>query len=72
MKRRTLLVGAAALPLLSRRAAAAGISDGVVKIGVLDDMSSVYSDQQGMGDYVAAQMAAEDFGGKVLDAPRSR
>jgi len=69
MNRRTLLASAMALPLLSRRASAAGISDGVVKLGVLDDMSSVYSDQQGMGDYVAAQMAAEDFGGKVLGAP---
>ncbi|HBK05642.1 MAG TPA: ABC transporter permease [Acetobacteraceae bacterium] len=53
----------------SRRARAAAISDGVVKIGVLDDMSGVFSDQQGFGDYVAARMAAEDFGGRVLGAP---
>ena len=32
-------------------------------------MSGVFADQQGMGDYVAARMAAEDFGGKVLGAP---
>ncbi|HET6608374.1 MAG TPA: ABC transporter substrate-binding protein [Rhodopila sp.] len=71
MRRRTLLAGAAAAatlgPRLSR--AAGKISDGVVKIGVLDDMSGVFADQQGMGDYVAARMAAEDFGGKVLGAP---
>ena len=70
MKRRTLLTAAAALPFASMRARAApAISDGVVKIGVLDDMSGVFADQQGMGDFVAAQMAAEDFGGHVLGAP---
>ncbi len=74
MHRRTLLAGAAALPAaawLRPRAASAApaISDGVVKIGVLDDMSGVFADQQGLGDFVAAQMAAEDFGGKVLGAP---
>lgn len=49
MKRRTLLTGAAMLPaaamLRLRRARAATISDGVVKIGVLDDMSGVFADQ---------------------------
>jgi branched-chain amino acid transport system substrate-binding protein len=74
MNRRSLLAGAAALPVASllhprRSAAATTISDGVVKIGVLDDMSGVFADQQGMGDYVAARMAAEDFGGHVLGAP---
>jgi branched-chain amino acid transport system substrate-binding protein len=73
MHRRTLLAAAAALPATAlirpRRARAAAISDGVVRIGVLDDMSGVFADQQGMGDYVAARMAAEDFGGKVLGAP---
>ncbi|HET6183826.1 MAG TPA: ABC transporter substrate-binding protein [Acetobacteraceae bacterium] len=71
MKRRTLLAAAAAaLPFAAARAhAAAEISDGIVKIGVLDDMSGVFADQQGMGDFVAAQMAAEDFGGSVLGAP---
>lgn len=45
------------------------ISDGVVKIGVLTDMSGMFSDIGGKGSLVAAQMAAEDFGGKVLGAP---
>lgn len=73
MQRRDLLAAALAVPaagLARRRArAASAISDDVVKIGVLDDMSSVFADQQGMGDYVAARMAAEDFGGQVLGAP---
>lgn len=45
------------------------ISDGVVKIGVLLDMSGPYSDQNGPGSEAAARMAVEDFGGKVLGAP---
>jgi branched-chain amino acid transport system substrate-binding protein len=70
MKRRNILAGTLALPAIwaSHRAEAQAASDGVVKIGVLDDMTSVFSDQQGMGDYVAAKMAAEDFG-RVLGAP---
>jgi branched-chain amino acid transport system substrate-binding protein len=49
--------------------AEAQISDDVVKIGVLTDMSSLYSDGTGKGSLVAAQMAAEDFGGKVRGKP---
>jgi len=46
-------------------AADAQISDDVVKIGVMTDMSSVYADGTGKGSLTAAQMAAEDFGGTV-------
>jgi branched-chain amino acid transport system substrate-binding protein len=42
--------------------AQAQVSDGVVKIGVLSDMSSLYSDIGGPGSVVAARMAVEDFG----------
>ncbi len=54
-----LLVLAAAVP-----ASAAGpkISDGLVKIGVLTDMTGAYSDLAGPGSVTAAQMAVEDFG----------
>jgi branched-chain amino acid transport system substrate-binding protein len=41
--------------------ALAQISDGVVKIGVLSDMSSLYSDIGGGGSAVAARMAIDDF-----------
>lgn len=44
----------------------AQVSDDVVKIGVLADMSGLYSDLSGTGSVAAAQMAAEDFGGTVL------
>jgi branched-chain amino acid transport system substrate-binding protein len=43
-------------------AAGAQISDGVIKIGVLNDMSSLYADLTGPGSVVAAQLAIEDFG----------
>ncbi len=49
--------------------AQAQISDDVVKIGVLSDMSSLYSDIAGPGSVVAAQMAVKDFGGKVAGKP---
>jgi branched-chain amino acid transport system substrate-binding protein len=47
----------------------AKISDGVVKVGVIEDMSGVYADITGKGAVTAAQMAVEDFGGKVLGVP---
>jgi branched-chain amino acid transport system substrate-binding protein len=47
----------------------AKISDGVVKIGLLLDMNSLYADLTGEGSVTAARMAIEDFGGKVLGVP---
>ncbi len=46
--------------------ARAQISDDVVKIGVLNDQTGLYADLGGPGSVVAAKMAVEDFGGKVL------
>jgi branched-chain amino acid transport system substrate-binding protein len=43
-------------------AAQAQFSDGVIKIGVLNDMSSLYADLSGQGAVAAARMAVEDFG----------
>jgi branched-chain amino acid transport system substrate-binding protein len=45
------------------------VSDGVVKIGLLLDMSSLYADITGQGSVTAARMAIEDYGGKVLGKP---
>jgi branched-chain amino acid transport system substrate-binding protein len=58
-----------AAPFQSLAQPIGGISDGVVKIGLLLDMSSLYSDITGMGSVTAAKMAVEDFGGKVLGKP---
>ena len=47
--------------------AADGISGDVVKIGVLGDMSGMYSSGfSGPGAVAAVKMAVEDFGGSVL------
>src|ERR1051326_3957208 len=43
-------------------AAQAQISDNVIKIGVLSDMSSLYTDLAGAGSVIAAKMAVEDSG----------
>src|SRR5207248_9872115 len=52
----------AAAPLaVAASLAQAQISDGVVKFGVLSDMSSLYSDIGGGGSVVAARMAIADF-----------
>src|SRR5712664_1653298 len=47
---------------LAASPARAQISDGVVKIGVLNDQSSLYADLAGQGSVVAARMAVEDYG----------
>jgi len=51
--------------LLAGAAHAQALPD-TIKIGVLNDMSSLYADNGGPGSVVAAQMAVEDFGGTVL------
>jgi branched-chain amino acid transport system substrate-binding protein len=49
--------------------ASAQISDDVVKIGVLTDMSSLYADATGKGSLAAVQMAVADYGSKVKGKP---
>jgi len=64
------LAGAiAAASLTMPLAANANLSDDMVKIGVLSDMSGVYKALEGPGAVIAAEMAVEDFGGKVLGKP---
>jgi len=46
---------------LAAGAAQAQVSGGVVKIGVMNDMSSLYADIAGPGSVVAARMAVEDY-----------
>jgi branched-chain amino acid transport system substrate-binding protein len=47
----------------------AKVSDDVVRIGVLTDMSGQFSHESGEGSVTAVKMAVEDFGGKVLGKP---
>jgi branched-chain amino acid transport system substrate-binding protein len=48
--------------------ACAEISDGVVRIGVMTDLSGPYADLSGNGSVEAAKLAVEDFGGTVAGA----
>src|SRR4051794_28992098 len=66
---RFLTSAAVAALLLCPLTAKAQISDGTVKIGILNDQSGVYADFGGKWSYEAAKMAVEDFGGKVANAP---
>ncbi|MFT6672427.1 MAG: branched-chain amino acid transport system substrate-binding protein, partial [Afipia broomeae] len=49
--------------------ATAQISDDVVKIGVINDQNSQFAYAAGQTSVLAAKMAVEDFGGKVLGKP---
>jgi branched-chain amino acid transport system substrate-binding protein len=55
--------------LLAIAPAMADISDGVVKIGVLTDLSGPAADATGDGSVLAANMAVEDFGKTVAGKP---
>jgi branched-chain amino acid transport system substrate-binding protein len=61
MKRKLTALAAAALATAAGLAQAQ-ISDGVIKIGVMNDMSGLYADIAGPGSVTAARMAVEDFG----------
>lgn len=64
--RRQVLVGSAALTL-APSALRAQIAR-PLKIGILNDMSSVYADYQGVGSVVAARLAVDDFS-RTLGVP---
>jgi branched-chain amino acid transport system substrate-binding protein len=64
-----LALGATTVAPLAARAQAPGVSDDVVRIGVIEDMSGVYADITGIGVVTAAQMAIDQLGGKVLGKP---
>ena len=61
MKRKLTSTLVAAALTAYAGAAAAQVSDGVVKIGVMNDMSGLYADIAGPGSVVAARLAIEDF-----------
>ena len=71
LKQLSMLVGTAVLSMATGAALAqqGKVSDDVVKIGVLTDLSGLYADVSGKGAIEAVKMAVEDFGGKVLGKP---
>lgn len=62
---RGLLLALCALLLVPAGNAAAEISDGEIRVGLLVDMKSIYAHIAGQGSVVAAQMAIEDAGGSI-------
>jgi branched-chain amino acid transport system substrate-binding protein len=68
-QRAMALVTAGILTLSPAAAQQAQLSDDVVKIGVLTDMSGQFSHESGEGSVTAVRMAIEDFGGKVMGKP---
>ncbi|PTM91443.1 ABC transporter substrate-binding protein [Mycoplana dimorpha] len=67
--RNRLIASTAILLAASTATYAADVSDGKVKIGILNDQSGVYADFGGKWSYEAAKMAVEDYGGKAAGAP---
>ena len=58
-------VAALAAAAFAAPVSAQQLTDNTVKLGVLTDMSSLYSDINGIGAVIAVQMAIEDFGGSI-------
>jgi branched-chain amino acid transport system substrate-binding protein len=71
MKRfqKALLALIVAVTASSGQAQNTKFSDGIIRIGVLNDRSGPYADLSGEGSAIAARMAAEEFGNKVLGVP---
>jgi branched-chain amino acid transport system substrate-binding protein len=58
------------LPLLSIPMASAALAGPeAITVGVINDLSGVYADLGGQGSVVAAQIAVDEFGPKVLGKP---
>ncbi|MGY6565205.1 MAG: ABC transporter substrate-binding protein [Halomonadaceae bacterium] len=68
---KTLALSTAVLSLggFTSAMASEAYSDGVVRIGVLTDMSGIYTDLSGEAAVEAVRMAVEDFGGEVNGVP---
>lgn len=66
----TLAAGLSAMALMvGAGLAQAQISDDVVKLAVMNDMSGPYADPTGMGSVEAVRIAVEEMGGKVAGKP---
>ena len=63
MDRRQMLIWSSAFALAPR--AAFGQDAKPLKIGVMNDMSSVYADYQGVGSIIAAKLAVDDYSAKL-------
>ncbi|MCC2113363.1 MAG: ABC transporter substrate-binding protein [Hyphomicrobiales bacterium] len=62
-------MGALGATIASPAIVRAAAPDRPFRLGVLTDMNGIFSDATGRGSLAAAQMAVEEFGGKVLGRP---
>lgn len=62
-------VALATAGLVNAGGAVAAVSDGVVRVLIISDMSGAYSDSGGQGSVTAAEMAATALGGEVAGSP---
>ena len=65
MKSGLVMMSALAVMAMVSVAQAQGTGD-VIKIGILNDQSGPYADVGGKGSFIAAKLAVEEFGGKLL------
>jgi branched-chain amino acid transport system substrate-binding protein len=65
MKAALGMFSALALAVMAGAAQAQGTGD-VIRIGILNDQSGPYADVGGKGSVIAAKLAVEEFGGKLL------
>jgi len=66
---RSLLLAAGLISLMPSSSVFAQQAGQPLKIGILSDLSSVYSDIGGSGNVEATKMAIEEFGGSMFGAP---
>jgi hypothetical protein len=62
---KTLAAGLLLPGLLLLAMSSARAEDGVLRVGIITDMSGQYADGNGPGSVISAQMAAEEIGGTV-------
>lgn len=65
MASRRIIAAFATTVCLSAGAVSAQITDNVIKIGLLDDFSGVYSGDAGVGSAEAVKLAIEEMGGSI-------
>lgn len=69
MSMKRLAIGIAAICGSYSGMAMSAVSNDIVKIGVLTDVSGAYAGNVGPGSILATKIAVEEFGGKVLGKP---
>lgn len=66
--RKTVFVAGYVFAAIAPVSVHAQVSDNVIRIGVLTDLSGIYSDINGEGSVTAARLAAEEFGNELAGA----